>query len=187
VSESIVPSSLPEVANSSTEYGTTTGNQFYDDALAAFRRADYQEAARLAAHALIDMPREARGHELMSLAMFALGNYPAAAMEAHAAVVLGPVADWSTLYSYYENLPAYTTQLETLAKYAHAHSSSMSAWFLLAYHNLMMGHMKAAQDLLVKVVTNEPQDKVAATLLKQLDDHSGKVGGITSLAPQPKP
>jgi tetratricopeptide (TPR) repeat protein len=154
--------------------------------MAAFRRGDYQEATRLAAHALIDMPRQARVHELMSLALFALGNYPAAAMEAHAAVVLGPVADWPTLYSYYENLPRYTTQLDALAKYAHAHPSLMSGWFLLAYQNLMMGHTQAAQDLLAKVVAKEPQDKVAAALLKQLEDHAGKVGGIASRAPQPK-
>ena len=105
--------------------GTTSGQQFYDDALAAFRGGEYEKAARFSAHALIHLPREARVHELMSLAMFALGNYRAAAMEAHAALVLGPAAHRPTLYSYYGNLPTYTRQLDALEKYLQSHPSSL--------------------------------------------------------------
>jgi hypothetical protein len=176
-------SEAPLTATTSGQYGTTTGEQFYDDALAAFREGDYQTAARMAAHALIDMPREAKVHELMSLSMFALGNYRGAAMEAHAALVLGPVADWPTLYAYYDNLHTYTSQLDALENYVHAHPSSMSARFVLAYHDLMMGHIHAAEGLLSQVVGKVPQDKVAAALLKQLESHGSTIGNIAAVLP----
>ena len=47
----------------------------------------------------MDAPRNAKVHELISLALFALGNYRPAASEAHAAMALGPIADWNDLYA----------------------------------------------------------------------------------------
>ena len=152
----------------STTSGTPTGEQYYTDAIAAFQRGDYQGASRLDGHAMIDLPRDARTHELMSLAMFALGNYRGAAMEAHAALILGPVADWPTLYSYYNDLPTYTKQLDALKKYVADKPSEMDGRFVMAYHDLMMGHKAQAEEILTQVATKVPQDKVVADLLKQL-------------------
>ena len=50
-------------------------------------------------------------HELSSLALFAMGNYPAAASEAHAAMALGPPAEWNDLYAYYNDVTSTSTQL----------------------------------------------------------------------------
>jgi Flp pilus assembly protein TadD len=52
----------------------------------AFQQGNYRDALRLASHAAVDSPRNARVHELLSLPMFALKDYRGAAMEAHAAV-----------------------------------------------------------------------------------------------------
>lgn len=147
---------------------TTTSSDFFTQALAAFRAGNYQEALRLAGHASIDMRNDARPHELASLALFALAEYRGAAMEAHAALSLGQPADWATLYSYYNDLPTYQRQLDALTNYAGQHSDSVDAKFLLAYHNLMMGHRDLAQQQLGDVVKAAPHDQLAARLLESI-------------------
>ena len=85
--------------------------KFYSKARAAFLHGDYQNALRLASHAAVDAPRNPKVHELISLALFALGNYGPAAGEAHAAMALGPIADWKDLFGYYNDAEKYTAQL----------------------------------------------------------------------------
>ncbi len=142
---------------------------FRTDALDNFRRGDYRQAARLANHALVDAPRDAKSHELMSLVLFAMGEYQGAAMEAHAATALGPVSDWATLYSYYGDMPTYTRQLNALEEYVTKNPSAPEAHFVLGYHYMMMGHPKEARIQFAKVVALAPRDQAAAALLKQLD------------------
>jgi len=146
----------------------TTTSDYFDQALAAFRAGNYQEALRLAGHAAIDMRNDARPHELASLALFALGEYRGASMEAHAALSLGQPADWATRYSYHNDLPTYQRQLDALTKYAGEHSDSMDAKFVLAYHNLMMGHRDLAVQQLGDVVKAAPNDQLAARLLESI-------------------
>ena len=81
---------------------------------AAFLHGDYRNALRLATHAGVDEPRNPKVHELISLAFFALRNYGPAASEAHAAMALGPIADWKELFSYYNDAEKYTAQLAAL-------------------------------------------------------------------------
>ena len=84
------------------------GEQYAEQARESFRDGDYRQALRLAQHAAIDMPRDPAVHELMSLVLFALKDYRGAAIEAHAALALGPPIDWPTLYAYYGNADTYT-------------------------------------------------------------------------------
>ena len=100
----------PAIAESSV----SLGEQYADQARESFRDGDYRQALRLAQHAAIDMPRDPAVHELMSLALFALKDYRGAAIEAHAALALGPPIDWPTLYTYYGNADTYTAQLRAL-------------------------------------------------------------------------
>jgi hypothetical protein len=122
----------------------------------------------------------------MSLALFAQGDYRGAAMEARIALVLGPVADWPTLYAYYNSLPTYEKQLNALSSYVEKNPSLTDPRFLLAYHDLMMGHRTEAKDLLTQVAAKAPQDKVAVELLKQLQSGTGQAGSLTPAVP-PKP
>lgn len=145
------------------------GRQFYADALSSFQRGDYREAARLANHAVIERPRDAKVHEVLALALFAAGEYRGAAMESHAAVALGPVSDWPTLFRYYNDLPTYEKQLGALGEYVRKNPASLDARFLLAYHDLMLGHAKEAKDLLVEIVAKVPKDTQAVELLKQAE------------------
>ncbi len=161
------PAAPPEAEADSPE--AEAGRQFHADALTAFARRDYREAARLANHAVIERPRDRKVHELLSLALFAAGEYRGAAMEAHAAAALGPVSDWPTLYRYYNDLPAYEKHLEALGEHVRKNPASLDARFLLAYHDLMLGHPKEAQELLAEIAAKVPKDKQAAELLKQAE------------------
>ena len=86
---------------------------FYSEARTAFLQNDYGGGLRLAEHSAVEAPGNAKVHELISLAMFALKNYTAAASKAHAAMALGPIADWNDLFGYYNDPQNYTAALAT--------------------------------------------------------------------------
>jgi tetratricopeptide (TPR) repeat protein len=141
----------------------------------AFLHGDYREAMRLANHAIADAPRDAKARELMSLALFAVGEYRGAAFEAHYALQRRPAADWPTLYGYYQNLDRYTQHLNRLSKYLEEHADTAHAVFLLAYHNLMLGHKDSAQTGFTKTLALTPDDEVARS---QLDKLVGKAEAL---------
>ena len=70
------------------------------------------------------------------------------------------VADWPTLYAYYNSLPTYEKQLNALSSYVEKNPSLTDPRFLLAYHNLMMGHRTEAKGPDAGR-SQAPQDKVA--------------------------
>ncbi len=114
------------------------------------------------------MPRDPAVHELMSLALFASKDYRGAAMEAHAALALGPPIDWPTLYSYYENVDAYTNQLRALEKFVRDQPKAAEGHFLLGYQYLMAGSKDAAKKELTEAIALTPGDKLAQHMLKHL-------------------
>ncbi len=139
VPEPLADSSVTAPTTSEDQPAPGEAPQFYSQARAAFLNGDYRNALRLAGHAALDAPRNPKVHELASLALFALGNYTAAANEAHVAMALGPVADWPDLYGYYNDLNKYTTQLRALEKASLDDPASAADHFLLGYHYLMTG------------------------------------------------
>ena len=120
-------------------------------------------------HAAVERARNPEVHELASLTLFALKDYRGAAMEAHAALMLGPPIDWPTLYSYYENVDAYTSQLRALEKFVRDQPKALEGHFLLGYHFIMAGHKDAAKKELQEAITLEPRDKLAQEMLKALE------------------
>ena len=94
-----------------------TGEAYAAEAVEAFQHGDYHNALLLANHAAVDMPRDPKVHQMMSQALFALKDYRGAAIEAHVALELGLVIDWPTLYAFYGNIDAYTSQLRALETY----------------------------------------------------------------------
>jgi hypothetical protein len=173
------PSETPVVAAGGEE--TDWGNQYLNSARDAFQQGSYSDALRLANHAAVEMPKSAKTHELISLAFFALKDYRGANLEAHAALSLGQASDWPALYAYYGDLPAYTKQIDALVDYLHEHKDAADARFVLAYHNLMMGHSDAAKSQFEKVLAKVPQDKLAGELLKKL---GGTPPAVTPPAPE---
>jgi tetratricopeptide (TPR) repeat protein len=157
-----------------------SGAAYFAEAADAFRAGNYSDALRLANHAAIESPQNPKAAELMSLASFARGDDRAASGEAHAALALGPPADWNTVYAYYGNVDTYTTQLRDLEKYCKDNPAAADAHFVLAYQYLLTGHTNKAVQQLDDVVKLSPQDKLAADLLK-------KYGGKPSLPVPPAP
>ncbi len=155
----------------------SVGQRFFADALTAFQQKDYRQAARMANHAMIEIPQDARVHELLSLALFAMGDYRGATMEAHAALTQGTIGDWPRVYSYYQDQPTYAKQLSELEQYVKKNPTSLDARFVLGYHYLMLGYRAEAKKQLAPVVSKAPWDKVAVQLLKQAE------GEATALPP----
>ena len=137
----------------------------------AFLKGDYQNALRLGGHAAVDAPRNPKVHELISLALFALGKYAPAAGEAHAAMALGKIADWNDLYGYYNDANKYTTQLRALEKAALANPKDPADEFLLGYHYLMIGARDNAKNEFAGAVKLTPKDKLAAQYLQELQSN----------------
>lgn len=157
--------------------------QYYSEARAAFQQGDYRNALRLASHSAVEAPQNPRTHELISLALFASGNYRGAASEAHAALALGPITDWNGLYGYYNDVEKYTSHVRALEKAVSDNPKSAAEHFLLGYHYLMTGARDNAKAQFAEAVKLTPDDKLAAHYLKQLQSNSP----ITPPAPEPKP
>ncbi|MEN6457748.1 MAG: hypothetical protein ABFC63_02360 [Thermoguttaceae bacterium] len=140
---------------------------FHTRARSAFSQGDYRQATYMAAHAVVDEPKNPKVHLLYSLGMFALGEYRGAAMEAHAVVSLGQTPDWAAIYAFYGSVEPYTNQLRTLEKYVRDHRKSPEGRFLLGYHYLTAGHPEEAKVELLEALKLAPRDRVAAKLLKE--------------------
>ncbi len=166
----VPPQPAPTAA--AEQSGTPDALQYYSEARADFLQGDYQNTLRLAGHAELEAPENPRVHELLSLALFASGNYTAAASEAHAAMAMGPIAEWTDLYSYYNDVNKYTTQLRALEKAAANNPKSAADHYLLGYQYLMMGARPSAQAQFADAVELAPNDKLAAHYLAELKANS---------------
>jgi hypothetical protein len=157
---------------SATPIDTASANDFYARALEAFHGGNYANALRLAGHAAVDNSRDPNVHLLLSLSLFAQGNYQGAAAEAHAVAAMGAKVDWPSLIGFYNNNgDVYTSQLRALETYVGKNPSMTAARFLLGFHYLADGFKTAAQTELLPVVNAIPQDRITADLLTQAGGH----------------
>lgn len=154
--------------------------EFYSAARDEFKRGEYRKSLRLAGHAAVESPENAKIHELTSLALMALGDYRGAAIEAHAVLAFGKASDWNALYAYYNDADKYTKQLRTLEEHVKAHPTSAEGHFLLGFQYLMIGAKGDAKKHMAEAAKLTPKDKLAAQLLEQL-------GGRPVTPPPPKP
>jgi hypothetical protein len=143
-------------------------SEFYSQAIEAFQQGEYSAAARLAAHAALDEPRNPNVHLLLSLGLFAVGQYRGAAMEAHAVAALGAVPDWPKLLGLYDNnVESYTEHLRALEQYVRNNPTAPDGRFLLGFQYMMDGHRSVAQDQFLESLRLMPRDSLAAKLLTQ--------------------
>ncbi len=150
------------------------GARFLQRAREAFRRGNYRQAARMASHAAVELPRDPEVHQMVSLALFALGDYPGAAAAAAAALANGRPWRWADLRGQYGSVRTYESQLRKLEKQVREKPSDIAARFLLAYHYLVLGHAKAARDELQALTAQEPRHVLAQALLKWLTEGQPK-------------
>ena len=142
------------------------GSEYLDQAIQAFQAGNFSNAMRMAEHAIVDSPRDAEAHEVVSLAAMANKDYRTAATEAHAVIALGGVPSWNQVYAIYQNVDTYTSQLRGLEDYVKAHPKSAEGQFLLGVQYMTTGYSSDAHDHLTLAAQLTPKDKIVQDLLK---------------------
>jgi len=110
-----------------------------------FRSRNYPAVSRHVVRALQRHPGDRNLLQLRSLVSFALADYPTAYRDALDVLVQDDVWDWETLRTLYHSGQEYTAQYRALENRALANPKAADLWFLLAYHNLMLGNHEAAR------------------------------------------
>lgn len=146
---------------------------YFDDARAAFRRGDYDEALRYIDSAIELTPSDATLHEFRALSLFAMGDYQEAAATIYAVLAAGPGWNWETMASLYENPATHTEQLRALEAHVRENPEDSAAMFLLAYQYMTMGHLDAAVRQWERVAQLLPEDKLTAQLLEAFGPTTG--------------
>jgi hypothetical protein len=142
--------------------------KLFDEAREAFKSGKYGEAQSLAGQAIKELPSDATLHEFRALTLFAQGKYQESAAGLYAVLAAGPGWDWDTMKFLYPTENAYTEHLRALEEFVKANPKEGYAHFLLAYHYLVIGSKDSAVKELEQVVRLQPEDKLAAALVKAL-------------------
>jgi hypothetical protein len=142
-----------------------TAVDYVELARQAFRRQDYPSVLRYVELA-IEQPQEVPDrHQLLSLVLFAQGDYLRAAAAAHAALSQGPGWNWNTLYGLYGNVDIYTRHLRSLEAAVSANPNSAEHHFLLGYHCLMLNQVDSGRRNLSRALELQPGDALITSLL----------------------
>lgn len=163
-----------------------TGTALFDQAREAFQAGDYAKALSLDNMAMKQMPDDATLHEFLGLSLFALGQYEKAAVPLYAVLSIGPGWDWTTLIGMYADADTYTKQLRDLETYTDSNPKSAQAFFVLGYHYMCQGASPSALSMFQQVVKLQPDDKLAAGLVKFLQP-TDVAATPTEAAPAPAP
>ncbi|HEX6985756.1 MAG TPA: tetratricopeptide repeat protein, partial [Planctomycetaceae bacterium] len=147
---------------------TQAGLDAFERARSAFYAGNYDQALSDIDQAAGEMPQDAATHEFRGLVLFTLGRYHEAAAPVHAVLAVGPGWDWTTMVGLYPSVDVYTAQLRALEQYVRRHANEAAARFLLAYHYITTSNTDAAVRQLREVTRLQPDDAVAAQLLRML-------------------
>ena len=118
--------------------------------------------------ALRSRPKDPVIHEVRALALFAQGDYKAAAATLNSLLAMSPGMDWTTLSGLYGNADDYSQQLRRLEAQCQSNPRDAAAHFVLAYHYLVTGHAEEAVEALRVVVAQQPRDATAKRMLEAL-------------------
>ena len=152
------PPGIPSAAQQLADAG-------FSSAQGAFQEGRYDAAIRWAANSDLEAP-QSRTRALMAQILLAQGDFRGAAAKARAAVAMGPVVDWRSLYSHYDyEMPRFSRQFRTLKEFVRQNPSSADGHFLLGYEHLILGQAEAAHAELAIAAVIEPTDVVATSLL----------------------
>lgn len=157
----------PAAVRQSVTVPTTEAAKFFSEAVTAFREGSFAEAVRLAGHAVLDDPRNPDVHLLLSMGLFAMGEYRAAAAEAHAVAVLGDSPDWPAVYQLYGSVEPYTRQLRALERFVRQHPGAPEGRFLLGFHYMISGYRDAANAEFTLALRATPEDHIAADMIER--------------------
>jgi tetratricopeptide (TPR) repeat protein len=161
--------------------------QTFDAARLAFRNGDYPRALQMVNDALRDTPNDPALHEFRALTFFAMGRYQEASATLYAVLSVSSGWDWPTLYGLYPDLQTYEVQLRALERFRDANPNAAYARFYLAYLDKIGGYTEAAIAELRNVMTLQPQDQVAASMLASLQGEQGQTRQASEPVPPPEP
>jgi tetratricopeptide (TPR) repeat protein len=165
---------------------TDLGLEQFDAALAAFKSGDYGLALERCNEALRSRPKDPVIHEVRALALFAQGDYKAAAATLNALLTMSPGMDWTTLSGLYGNPDEYSQQLRRVEAQCKSNPRDAAAYFVLAYHYLVTGHADEAVKALRVVVAQQPRDATAKRMLDALAPPQESTAiAATSTPPEP--
>ena len=156
-------------------------------AVGAFKQTNYDAALDVISRGLIVCPDDSVLHELRALVLFATGDYQKSAATIHSVLAVGPGWNWATLCGMYPDVSIYTAQLRSLEKYRNEHPQDAAPRFLLAYHYMVGGHPDAAAGQLRKVAKLEPNDRIAAEMLRMLSKPADPSTVVIDQQPTPLP
>jgi tetratricopeptide (TPR) repeat protein len=185
------PIGEPQVAQPSPSQ--TQALSSFDEGLAKFKDEQYIPALSEFNASLKELPGDPVVHEVRSLALFAIGDYKAAAAGLNSLLSSAPGMDWTTMSSLYGNSEDYTKQLRKLEQFCISNPTDASAHFVLAYHYLVTDSKDAAIDALKVVVANQPKDVTAKRMLDALaatgepvaaPPANSQIAGVDGDAPQ---
>ena len=153
----------------------------------AFEEGRYEEAIRDWQHAMIDDPNNGAVVLLMGQALFALGQYDAAANTVQTGMQMLPDSEWGNVVTNYTQLypdiQQYTNQIRAAEKARDADPDDGAIRFLLGYHFGFLNYPKQAVRELDKALDIEPRDVGA----QKLRDMFAKQGGLPARAPSIPP
>jgi Tfp pilus assembly protein PilF len=146
----------------------TEASEFVSLGEDAFQAGRYDEAVRNWQHAMVDDPNNGAVVLLMAQALFAKGQYEAAANTVQMAMQVLPEAEWGKVVQNYSQLyPSiqdYTNQIRAAEKARDAKPEDNAIRFLLGYHFGYLNYPKQAVRELDKALDIEPKDAGAAKL-----------------------
>lgn len=144
----------------------------------AFRLRQYEQAVRLARHALVEDGKNGKSYLLLAQALFATGDYQGASDAVHQAVSRLDRTDWGYVvqnFRSYYTTNDYVLQMDRLTRFVRANPDAAHAHFLRGYHFLYLGHKSVAERELEQTLELDPDDELAAELLATLDVSSPAV------------
>ncbi len=178
-----------EMRDSSTVVPVTeNATEFQLQAEQAFRDGDYEEAARMSNHAMVEDAGNGKLHLFAAQVLFAVGEYEMAAAAIYqAAGLLEPeergfvVENFGQLYRGDD----YVTQMDQLNQYVRENPEAAFASFLRGYHFLFLGHADAARKDFEKTLKLQPDDRLAREFLTRAGGNSADP--LPAPAPPPPP
>ena len=184
----IQPTPREEEARGQT---TLEGLRYQRQAEEAFATGDYGLAVRHVNHALVEMPRNGRLHLFASQALFAVGEYRAAATAVHQGVAILERRDWGYVVENFRNYYRqndYVGQMDRLVQYSRKNGDAAYAKFVRGYHYGFLGHDEAARRELTAALKLEPRDQLAVRLLERFggkvpEETAGAIEELPTAAP----
>jgi tetratricopeptide (TPR) repeat protein len=141
----------------------------FDQGLSAFKSGQYVQALSDISKALPYLSSDPVVHEVRNLALFAVGDYQSAASGLNALLTSAPGMDWTTMSGLYGDENDYSAQLRRLEGHCTANPKDASAYFVLAYHYLVIGAKDEAVGALKVVTKYQSKDQTAKRMLAALE------------------